>query len=286
MTQYTLIVAVIVIMVIGTVVNGQFEGRREFVDHHNYGYSLQKIQPIKVSTAEAQLVFHFQLPQRFNTVARRINCRMLSNATQALLCHRSRMVIEALQELRTKTLRRLGRYVDLIYDVLEDYKPESRGKRGLWTTAWQAFTGLASEGDLQRLAEILLRVEKGVKVAADAWTSGTSHFTAAVMAERTRVNSIQRLMTMERESIRVIQRQIAQTMRQSDAYNVMLSLMLKEYIGPMILEVADIDDLYLSLQILNNGRLAHKFVSHKKLREGLDTLNQWLTLRHHKLLWQ
>ena len=283
MTQYTLIVAVIVIMVISTVVNGQFEGRREFVDHHNYGYSLQKFQSIKVSTAEAQLVFHFQLPQRFNTVAKRINCRMLSNVTQALLCRRSRVVIEALQELRTKTVRRLGRYLDLIYDVLEDYTPESREKRGLWTMAWQAFTGLASEGDLQRLAEILLRVEQGVKVAADAWTSGTSHFTAAIMAERTRVNSIQRLMTMERESIRVIQRQIAQTMRQTDAYNVLLSLMLKEYIGPMILEVADIDDLYISLQILNNGRLAHKFVSHKKLREGLDTLNQWLTLRHHEL---
>ena len=51
------------------------------MDHHNYGYSLQKIQPIKVSTAEAQLVFHFQLPQRFNTSAKGINCRMLSNLT-------------------------------------------------------------------------------------------------------------------------------------------------------------------------------------------------------------
>jgi len=42
--------------------------------------------------------------------------------------------------------------------------------------AWQAFTGLASDDDdLQRLADTLLRVEKGVKVAADTWTSGTSH---------------------------------------------------------------------------------------------------------------
>ena len=103
------------------------------------------------------------------------------------------------------------------------------------------------------------------------------------MAERTRVNSIQRLMTMERESIRVIQRQMTQAIRQTDAQNVLLSLMLTEYIGPMILEVADIDDLYLSMQILNNGRLVHKFVSHKKLREGLDTLNRWLTLRHSEL---
>jgi len=32
MTQYTLVVAVIVVMVVGIVVNGQFKGRREFVD--------------------------------------------------------------------------------------------------------------------------------------------------------------------------------------------------------------------------------------------------------------
>ena len=283
MTQYTLIVAVAVVMVVGVVVNGQFEGRREFVHHHNYGYSLQKIQPIKVSTAEAQLVFHFQLPQRFNTSAKRINCRMLSNLTQALLCRRSRVVVEALQELRTRTLRRLGRYLNLIYDVLEDYKPDARGKRGLWTMAWQAFTGLASEEDLQRLADILLRVEKGVKVAADTWTSGTNHFTTAVMAEQTRVNYIQRLMNMDRQSIRVIQQQMMQVVRQSDAQNTLLSLMLTEYIGPMILEVSDIDDLYISMQVLNNGRLAHKFVSHKKLREGFDNLNQWLSLCHSEL---
>ena len=48
---------------------------------------------------------------------------------------------------------------------------------------------------------------------------------------------------MERESIRVIQRQMTQAIRQTDAQNVLLSLMLTEYIGPMILEVADIDDL-------------------------------------------
>jgi len=88
---------------------------------------------------------------------------------------------------------------------------------------------------------------------------------------------------MERRSIRIIQRQMMQVVRDMDMQNTLLALMLTEYIRPMVLEISDIDDLYLSMQVLSNGRLAYKFVSHKKLREGLKMLKRWLTLRHSEL---
>ena len=50
--------------------------------------------------------------------------------------------------------------------------------------------------------------------------------------------------------------------------------MLSEYISPMVFELADIEDLYNSVQILNNGHIPYRFVSHRKLREGLHVLKQ------------
>jgi len=64
-----------------------------------------------------------------------------------------------------------------------------------------------------------------------------------------------------------------------------LGHMLSEYISPMVFELADIEDLYNSVQIMHNGRIPYRFVSHRKLREGLRVLKQQLKLHHSDLVY-
>ena len=48
--------------------------------------------------------------------------------------------------------------------------------------------------------------------------------------------------------------------------------------------ISGIEDLYNSVQILHNGRIPYRFVSHRKLREGLRVLKQQLKLHHSDLV--
>ena len=51
----------------------------------------------------------------------------------------------------------------------------------------------------------------------------------------------------------------------------------------MVFELADIEDLYNSVQILSNGHIPYRFVSHTKLREGLHVLKQRLGWHYSEL---
>ena len=50
------------------------------------------------------------------------------------------------------------------------------------------------------------------------------------------------------------------------------------------MELNDIEDLYNAVQMLHNGRIPYRFVSHAKLREGLHVLNGQLRLHHSELV--
>ena len=95
--------------------------------------------------------------------------------------------------------------------------------------------------------------------AAQAWRTGSSHFVAAVEAEKKRVDTINRLMRLERQSIRGVHEDIKLAARRDEVRFNQLGHMLSEYISPMVFESADIEDLYNSVQILNNGHIPYRF---------------------------
>jgi len=130
----------------------------------------------------------------------------------------------------------------------------------------------------------LSRIESGVEKAAQVWRTGSSHFVAALEAEKKRVDTINRLLRLERQSILAVQESMVQVAKREEAKFDLLGAMLSEYISPMILELNDIEDLYNAVQTLHNGRIPYRFVSHAKLREGLDVLNGQLRIHHSELV--
>jgi len=57
-TCYVLVILYGVLSVART----QFADREHYSDRHNFGYVLHKVQTMRVITAEAKILFHFQLP--------------------------------------------------------------------------------------------------------------------------------------------------------------------------------------------------------------------------------
>ena len=56
----------------------------------------------------------------------------------------------------------LAQTIDSMYNVIYDLPEEDRGKRGLWSAAWSAITGLAQKGDVDRLNAVLQKLERGM----------------------------------------------------------------------------------------------------------------------------
>ena len=90
-------------------------------------------------------------------------------------------------------------------------------------------------------------------------------------------------MRLERQSIKGVQEDIILAVKRDEARFNLLGHMLSGYISPMVSELADIEDLYNSVQTLSNGHIPYRFVSHTKLREGLHVLKQRLRWHHSEL---
>ena len=165
------------------------------------------MQTIRVISAEAKILFHFQLPLPFNATAKEVNCNLMvanGDHSQAELCQQMMPFIREMQALRVKTLTQLEQHLRWIYEVLETYVPPTRNKRGLWSGFWSSVTGLAESSDIDKLRFRLRSIETGVNNAAQAWRTGSSHFVATLEAEKKRVDTINRLMRLERQSIKTV----------------------------------------------------------------------------------
>jgi len=139
----------------------------QFLNRHNFGYVLQKVQTIRVVTAEAKILFHFQLPLPFNTTVKQVNCNLMAvngDHSQAQLCQQMTPFIREMQALRVKTLTQLERYLKWIYVAVENYVPPSHTKRGPglplwivvpvsygWSGFWSSVNGLAETSDVNKL---------------------------------------------------------------------------------------------------------------------------------------
>jgi len=130
MTNITYLSYVLVIIYcVLSVASAQFADREQFLDRHNFGYVLQKVQTIKVITAEAKILFHFQLPLPFNTTVNEVNCNLMAvngDHSQAELCQQMTPFIREMQALRVKTLTHLEQYLRWIYEVVENYVSPTR----------------------------------------------------------------------------------------------------------------------------------------------------------------
>ena len=132
-------------------------------------------------------------------------------------------------------------------------------------------TGLAEQDDVDQIADLMRKVEQGVHQAADAWQSGTSHFTAALQLEKARVDNIYALLAMQRQSMLRFQSQFLELYLEDKSKFVLMAQM-SELLASSIFQISQIDELFQAVQLLTINKLPHFFVSHATLTKSLDYL--------------
>ena len=260
------------IMLIETCAAGQ---SFQLIDRHNYGIVLAKKGELHVATASAKLLFHFEIPPRVRPAEEQINCSIHSVARDKIACQAMTPLLQAMQSLELQVFRHLEDRLNHIYDALFDFATVSTAKRGIFSSILSKITGLADQDDVNRIADLLRNVERGVKRAADAWQSGTSHFMAAIKLDKTRLDNVYALLAMQRRSLLQFQYQFIDVYRQANVRSTLIAK-ISDLLATAMFQISETDDLFNAIQLLSTNRLPHFFVSHATLQRSLNYLRWYL----------
>ena len=245
------------------------------IDRHNFGFTLIKKGELQLVTASANLLFHYELPPITAPKEEQINCSMLIGEGHQVICGSLRPVLEVIQDLESQASKHLQNRLNHIYDALYDFASRDTAKRGFFSSILSKITGLADQDDVDKLANLMLKVEAGVQRAAEAWQSGTSHFTAAIQLEKSRVDNIYALLAMQRQSMLRFQSQFLDMYLESRSRTVLVAR-LAEFLASSTYQVTEIDDLYQAIQMLSVQKLPHFFITHSTLTKSLNYLRWYL----------
>ena len=251
--------------------------KAQVIDKHNYGFLIRRIQEIYVVTGQAEILFHYTLPDQINqTINDLLPCDRYRVPMRIQRCRDIAPLMRSLHQMRAKNQRHLQDVINRIYDGLDDVSKSPMVKRGLWASAWSAITGLATETDLNKVRTVLRKVEQGIKHAADVWANSAASFTAMVSAEKRRTDNIEKLLEIHKQSLLDMQSNlISRLSRQRDRAEI-IEHIISDFIAPAILETAEIDSLYDSIQSLISGLLPHRLINHTTLRTALTYLDNHL----------
>ena len=243
------------------------------IDRHNFGITLIKRSELQLATASANLVFHYELPPRTEPKEERINCSRFTEPGHPLRCRSLLPILQVLQNLHSQASKHLEDRLSHIYDVLYDFADRRTAKRGFFSSVLWKITGLAQQDDLNRLADLMRKVESGVQKAAEAWQSGSSHFTAAVQIEKKRVDNIYALLAMQRQSMLRFQSQFLESYWQANSRTLLIAR-VTESLASVIYQTAETEDIFQAVQLLSIQKLPHFFITHDILIKSLNYL-QW-----------
>jgi len=277
MMRLVIVIAVCIIMT----TEGTLFDVSSIINRHNYGYVLRKEGEIHLATAEAKLIIHYKLPQRFNVTRSSLNCSAMG--TQARQCEQMSDLLQTARNLRFYTNMYLGRTIDHVYEVIREIPDSNRPQRGLWSAGWSAFTGLAQKSDLDKITRVLQRVEQGMLRAADTWQAGANQFASALSAESDRTDNLERMIELHRQSILSLQEELVPKFQDLQRRGNFLATLLSNYLIPSMYHISEIDELLSSTQILNAGRIPSFFVSYEELKTSIAFLKQKLQRDHPNL---
>ena len=245
------------------------------MDRHNYGIVLAKKGELHVATASAKLLFHLELPPKVRPIQEQINCSVHLAPRDKIACQAMTPLLQAMQSLKLQASRHLEDRLNHVYDALFDFATMSTAKRGIFSSILSKITGLADQDDVNQIADLMKKVERGVQKAADAWQSGTSHFTAAIRLEKNRLDNVYALLAMQRKSLLQFQWQFIDVYRQANVRSTMMAK-ITDLVASAIFQISQIDDLFNAIQLLSTHKLPHFFVSHATLPRLLNCLEWYL----------
>jgi len=123
------------------------QSRLFLIDRHNFGVVLAKKGELQVATASANLLFHYELPQKIRPREEQINCSMFSTTGDLVGCQTMRPLLRAMQNIELQASKHLQNRLNHIYDALFDFAERNTAKRGILSSILSKITGLADQDD-------------------------------------------------------------------------------------------------------------------------------------------
>ena len=112
--------------------------------------------------------------------------------------------------------------------------------------------------------------------------SGTSHFIAAFKVEKARVDNINELILMQRDSTIQLQHQLVELFQRARNRVALWEDMTRTLFN-YSLQLSEIDQLAAAVELLGTGKLPHYLVNHTMLARALVRLEDYLSVKHPEL---
>ena len=258
---------------------------------HNFGFTLQRMRQVRLSVATGHLLFLYKLPvgelnislvdPRF-VVQDSANRRHPVNVTAIL--GRNWNIITQLHKTRLESIQYVQRLMNILSELLTDV-PTMTGrlsKRSWWSSAWSFVTGLAEAEDVEKVQQVVKRIEAGVAHAASVWKSGSQTFLAAIQIERKRVDSLKTVLEATRASLWELHDQFSNAYLDVRVKTRILGQMMHN-LRRMMMEVMEIDHVYNAVSSMTAGRMSHFLLPHQQLESSLQWFQEYLEQHHSNL---
>ena len=267
------------------------QGRAEHILRTNYGYSMNSISTIQLTSGTVRLVFHYQFPRPV------INNRNVSlvcgqytlRSTERRRCLQFRPVVYKLFEMKRDLAALLVQRRTEITEIIHQLRAPSRRTRGLgsWIGSGLASTfGLATDADLSELQSLMMQVLDGTQKAIETWHQGQNLVTRVTQLTNERFANMDRLLNMTRESLLTEADRIEELRTQSQSIAMILATVIEEiHLG--LRHVQECEALYLAIQQLADGHLSHHLVPVNLLKMSLYNMRNALRTNspHTKLVY-
>ena len=252
-----------------------------------------KQKEIKLATYTAKLMFNIPLPECISSTEE-INlnegsfCSSLS-PKNVMRCLTFGSIFKLVREIKITAYDRMINSVHQVHDALEDATSQPMGsqrtKRGWGADLLSSITGLASQDQLQSVLNVLRRIELGVHKASQMFGEGTRNLVAAFQVNQKRLNRVQKILGIYRESLEGITQHIFGQLER-DRMERALMLKLMKLMLESQYHLADADSLYAATQLLLSGYLPHFFISHEDMAIALSEVKNHLLMTdpHMKLV--
>jgi len=155
----------------------------DYVDRHNIGVVLHNVGKRFIAISMAKVVFHFKLPPRHLAVQKEINCTFFGSTRSRIACRNLRNLFTTFIKLETEAATQLQHNIYDIYDTLQDFRVQTRKRRGFFSDVLSEITGLATQSAVDELYDVMSRLEAGVQHAADVWTTETKSILSAFQVQ-------------------------------------------------------------------------------------------------------
>jgi len=111
-------------------------------------------------------------------------------------------------------------------------------------------SSLETKEHVNELKQMMAKIEKGILSATEAWKTGSSHFTAAIKLEKSRVDNLHYLLEIHKQSITTLQSQVLETYRERNNMARIIGMMI-DSLANLTLQISELDTILTATELLS-----------------------------------